>query len=136
MASLLDGLPGRRKLQEKWMLTSRLYVLERVLVPDGGGTDVEDFRYLGRNMKCRLQPLERRPDDGTARFTGTIIDITDLYVSYPADELLEPEDRIQINNRQYVIRNPYENVDDAMLNHAYVFEMPGRVTYPPTVYVP
>jgi len=132
MASLLDRVNQRRRAMKRVLLTATVYHLKRVLVDDGGGTQIEEFRYIGFAFKGRLQSQFRRPDENRPDATGyATIDFADLCLVYPYDVKLEQEDRIQVNDRVYTIRNLYDNIDDAMTNQAYVVLIPGVVPDPP-----
>jgi hypothetical protein len=117
--SLLDGLAERRALIESVLLTATGYIVRRVLVNDGMGTDVETFvKDTGSAFKCRLQPYERRPDQGMVG--DAIYESIDYLLVYPTNVTLIEVDRIMVNDETYSIRHPYDNVDDQMSRQAYL----------------
>lgn len=127
MPTLLTGLTARRALLRRTILVGRAVKLDRSLVDDGGGTEVEVFAEAPPDFACDLVPQERRPDDTVVG--GAEENQPDMLFAYDTSVQLVKEDRIRIrgvdgkSDTDYSVRHVYDNAAGQMTKTAYVTEI-------------
>lgn len=109
---------ARKTLAKRTNMHSDCYRLRRLLVNDGGGTDVETFEQDLIPFRGQIQTVFERAQDSSA--ANAPMDFSNLKFIYDKDVELAQEDRVLIDGHIYTIRNVYDNIGGGMTNQAYL----------------